>query len=187
MSAAPGVRLKASTLRSYVSVLAKDGQRDAVLAHVPPETATLIADPPLATTWVDFMHVVRITQAVEALYGIAGVRDFARKAIDEAKRPHLRVLEAVMRLFGVSPATVFKRLNDVIKHTIENNIFSYSPTSDRSGVIEVRWLVDYEVPTCMFIGAATTFQVIFESCGVRGLVGAPQRLGPGAARFRLQW
>jgi hypothetical protein len=187
MSTAPGVRLKGSTLRSYVSVLTRDGHRDAVLAQVPPDTAAQITDPPLATAWVDFVHVVRITQAVEALYGTVGVREFARKAIDDAKKPHLRVLEAVMRLFGVSPASVFKRLNDVIKHTIENNIFSYAPTSDRSGVMEVRWLVDYEVPTCMFIGVATTFQVIFESCGVRGFVGAPERLGPGAARFRLQW
>jgi hypothetical protein len=34
--------------------------------------------------------------------------------------------------------------------------------------MEVRWLVDYEVPTCMFVGVAATFQVIFDraACAV---------------------
>jgi hypothetical protein len=185
--AAPGVRLKASTLRSYVAVLVKDHRRDAVLARVPPETAALMVDLPLATSWIDFKHIMHITQAVEALTGLPGVRDFHRKAVDDAKGPHIRILEGVLRMFGMSPAVVFKRLNDIVKHTIENNVYSYRATSDRSGVMEVSWLLDYEVPSCMFHGMSATLQTILDTCGVKGVVGIPERSGPAAARYVIQW
>jgi hypothetical protein len=168
-------------------VLLKDRHFDAVRARVPEETAELMAHLPLSTNWIDFRHVMYITQAVEALYGMSGVRDFVRKAIDDTKGPHLRVLESVLRLFGMSPATVFKRLNDIVKHTIENNDYLYTPTSDRSGIMEVHWRVDYDIPTCMLFGVSATFHTIFESCGAKGVVGNPERLGPTAARYVLQW
>jgi hypothetical protein len=182
-----GVRLKGSTVRCYLQVIDRDPRRDAIVANLPAATVALVLNPPLATSWVDFAHVTALTLAVESAGGVAAVRDLARKVVDQAKRPHLRILEGVLRLFGASPATVLRRMSDIVKHTIENNQWTYTPTSERSGVMDVRWLVDGEVPSCMFIGATATIQAVLDACGVRGLIGAPERIGPAHARYVIQW
>jgi hypothetical protein len=182
-----GIRLKASTFRSYISVLADDGRAQAVMERVPPETAAIMADPPLASSWVDFRHIVHITVAVEALAGLGGVREFTRKATDRARKPHVRLVEGVVKLFGTSPATLYKRMNEVVRSTIEGLEYRYTPTSDHSGVMEMIYGVDYEVPMCMLVGAMPTLQVILEVCGVEGLIGPPERLAPNRVRFAIRW
>jgi len=184
---APGMRLKASTLRSYIAVLEKDNRRDAVMAQVPPETAAVIAEPPLPSTWVDWKHVVHITVAVESLAGMAGVRQLARRAVDEAKGPYVRVLETVLRLFGTSPAAIFKRMNDLTKNAIQNMEYAYTPISDRAGVMEVRYHVDFEVPTCMFVGGMSVMTAVMESCGIHGVVGEPERLSATSVAYKIRW
>jgi hypothetical protein len=57
------IELKATTFRSYVELLRKDGQLDAVKALVPPETAALIDNPPLASSWMGFVHPSRRSPA----------------------------------------------------------------------------------------------------------------------------
>jgi hypothetical protein len=181
------MRLKGSTLRSYVEVLQRERRREAVMERVPPETAALIATPPLASTWVDWLHVVHITRAVEALSGLQGVRDFARKMIDEAKKPHLRLLEGLLRLFGASPASIFQRMNDLVKGTIENQEFIYTPLSERSGVMEMRYFIDDEVPHCIHISAMSTLQAILDVCGAKGTIGYPDLVGPNRVAYKIHW
>jgi hypothetical protein len=170
-----------------VAILIQDDRRDAVMARVPPETAALLANPPLATVWIDFAHMIHITHAIEMIGGMPAVRDFIKRAIDDAKGPHLRVLQGLLRLFGTSPATIFKRMNEMVKHTIENNTYTYVSTGERSGTMDVHWLMDGEVPTCMFVGPSVTLHEIFDACGAKGIVGPAERLGPTAARFQLRW
>jgi hypothetical protein len=180
-------RLKASTLRSYIQVLVNNGWLEEAIARVPSDTRAVLVDPPLASTWVDFVHIVHVTQAVEAIAGMVGVREFARRAFDDAKKPHHRLLEGLVRLFGTSPATVFKRLNELVKSTVENLRYCYTPTSTRSGVLETEYLVDYEIPTCVFVGQIPALQGILDACGVEGIIGNPERLGPNKVNYRIQW
>jgi hypothetical protein len=184
---APGMRLKGSTLRAYVNVLVKLGRRDDVMAIVPPDTARVLANPPLSGSWIDFAHILRITEAMETLTGTTGVRDFAHRAIDEAKGPHVRMLEGLLRLFGTSPATIFKRMNDLVKSTIENIEYIYTPISSVSGIMEVKYHLKEEVPMCMYSGGTQVLQAIFDACGVSGVIGTPQPRGHNHVEYRLQW
>jgi hypothetical protein len=181
------MRLKGSTLRAYINALDKLNRRQEVMARVPEETARIIGTPPLAGSWVDFVHIVHLTEAMEAAAGMAGVRDFAQRAVDEAKGPHVRMLEGLLRIFGTSPATLFKRMNDLVKSAIENIEYRYVPTSDRSGVMTVRYFLADELPMCMYVGGTQALQAIFDACGVKGLVGNPEQRGANCVEYKLQW
>jgi hypothetical protein len=181
------MRLKAATFRTYVSILMKDGMRDAVAALVPPETAALMRDPPLAGSWMGFASIVDLTVAVEKIGGMAAVRELSRKGTAEARKPYMNVVEGVLKLFGTSPATLFKRMNSLVASFIKGVEYKFVSTSDRSGVMEVAFDADYEVPMCAFVGQIPTYQSLLESCGVKGIVGMPERLSPQKARFTIQW
>jgi hypothetical protein len=182
-----GIQLKAMTFRSYVGILVKDGLRDAVVARVPPATAALMANPPLAGSWMDFQPIFQVMEAVEAIGGLPAVRELSRKGTSESRKPYMGVVESVIKLFGTSPATLFKRMNSLVSSFIRGVDFKYTATDERAGVMEVEFLPEYPIPMCAFIGQVPTFQALFEVCGVQGTVGQPERLSPHKARFHLKW
>jgi hypothetical protein len=182
-----GMRLKAFTFRSYIKLLVKDGRRDAVMALVPPETAALIADPPLAGSWMDLQHINNISVAIETIAGMAAVRDLARRGTDEARKPYMGVVESVLKLFGTSPATLFKRMNSLVSSFIEGIDYRFTSTTPRSGVMEVAYKTDHEVPICVFVSGMMSFQVLLDACGVKGAIDQPERLGPNKARYQIRW
>jgi hypothetical protein len=115
------------------------------------------------------------------------VREFHRRVTDEARKPYMVVVEGLLKLFGTSPATLFKRLNDMIKHFSRNLYYTYTETGPRSGSMEVFYDTYFDVPMCSMIGPVQTFHVILESCGVKGIVGAAQPAGHNRVRFSIQW
>jgi hypothetical protein len=181
------VRMKASTFRSYVRVLDADGGRDAVMSIVPPDTAALMRDPPLPGTWMDGRHVHDIIVAVGEVGGVTAVRELARRATVDARKLYMGIVEIVLKLFRTSPATLFKRMNALVDKLLEGVDFRYTPTSDRSGVMEVEWAVDYEMPIPEFESLMPTFQTLIDACGTKGTVGMPERLGPRKARYSIRW
>jgi hypothetical protein len=181
------VRIKATTFRSYVAILAGDGKRDAVMAHVPPDTAALMRDPPLPGSWMDGRHVHDVLVAVDQIGGMGAVRELARRGTEDARRPYMSIVEGVLKLFGTSPATLFKRMNALVSSVLEGVDFSYTPTGDRAGVMDVTWSADFEMPMSEFASLMPTFQTLLDSCGAKGVVEMPERLGPSRARYRIQW
>ncbi|HEX4460189.1 MAG TPA: hypothetical protein VIA18_19560 [Polyangia bacterium] len=182
-----GIQLKATSFRAYLSVLDKDDLRAAIVARVPPETAALMAAPPLGGSWMDFITMLHITEAMEAVGGMAGVRDLARKGTNEARKPYMGVVETVIKLFGTSPATLFKRMNSLVGSFIRGIDFQYIAKSERSGVMEVTFLPEYPIPMCVFVSQAPSYQALFETCGVNGVIGQPERVNTQKARTALQW
>jgi hypothetical protein len=182
-----GIRLKATTVRAYINVLVRDPRAQAIIARMPPETADLIHNPPLASSWVAWKHVVHIMQAVESVSGMAGVRELNRRSIDEAKAPHMRILEGIIRLLGPSPAILFKRVNEMVKHTLVNIEFTYRASTDRSGTLEVLFRSDEEVPECMLMGPVVTAEALFAACGKKGAVGNPERLSRNRYAYAVHW
>jgi hypothetical protein len=182
-----GMRLKASSFRSFVRILEKQGRRDSVTAIVPPETAVLISDPPLPGSWMDLKHSLHIMQAVETIWGMSAVRDLARKGTDDARKPYMGIVEGVLRLFGTSPATLFKRMNSLVGSFVQGVDYRYTPLSDRSGVMVLEYKACFEVPICFFVGQMPVFQTLLEACGAKGVVSEPERLSPSAASFRIEW
>ena len=181
------LRVKANTFRSYIRILTAEGKLEAVVAHVPDDTAALIRTPPLPGSWMDGRHMHDVVVAVDAVGGLAAVRELSRKGTADARKPYMSIVETVLKLFGTSPATLFKRMNKLVDSFLEGVDFRYTPLGERSGVMEVEWQTDYEMPTCEFVGLMPTFQTLLEACGTKGVVGMPERMGPSKARYRIQW
>jgi len=181
------MRLKAMTFRSYVSILGRDGKREAVIALVPPDTAALIASPPLAGSWMDLRHILNITEAVEKLGGMNAVRELSRRGTEESRKPYMGVVEMVLKLFGTSPATLLKRMNTLVSSFIEGVDYRYVSGNERSCVMEMAWAADYEIPMSVFVSQIPTFQTLLDACGVKGIVGQPERVSANKARYLIQW
>jgi hypothetical protein len=181
------IRIKGMTVRSYLNYVARHEHGDAILARLPADTAALVSNPPLPATWLSWQYVQDIVVAVENVEGLEGVRRLSEIAIVEARRPYMRLLEGLIRLFGTSPATIFKHMNDVVKNAIENTEYIYAATSARSGTMEVAYGGDNEIPFCIFVGGRTALTGIFDACGVKGFVSEPERLGPRNVKYRVQW
>jgi hypothetical protein len=175
------MRLKAATFRAYVAMLEHDSKRDAVMALVPPETAALMARPPLAGSWMDLTHMQRLIHAVDKIGGLAAVRDFARRAVADARKPYMGVVEGVLKLFGTSPATLLKRMNALVRS------FRFVPSSERAGVMEIEWATEHKIAMCEFVAQVPSLQTLLDACGVKGVVGPPERLAANRARFHIQW
>jgi hypothetical protein len=187
MMTTPGVRIKAQWFRAQVSVLENEGKRDAIAQRVSPETAALIANPPLPGSWMSYAHIVDISVAVEAIGGLDAVREFAAKVTAISRRPYMAVTEGIVKLFGPSPTTLLKRMNTVNRTIVEGIEFNFTETGERSGLMEVAYAPNVEFPLCAFIGPAAAFPVCFAICGVKGVVGDPERVAPNKARFKLSW
>jgi hypothetical protein len=187
VAASSGSRVKAQWFRSYVSVLVEERKRDAVMALVPPDTAALISDPPLAASWLELRHISAVICAVEKLGGMSAVRDHARRVTEQSRAPYMGIVEGVLRLFGTSPATLFKRMNTLVSNFIQGVDFTYAPTSERSGVLQVEYPDDGEVPLCVFVGQTFAFQTLLDACDVKGVVAPPERRGPNKASYNINW
>jgi hypothetical protein len=181
------VRLKGTTLRAYASVLARSRRLDAVLAVVPADVAALLRSPPLAGKWVDWRVIAEVLVAVEGLEGTTGVRKFARETLDETMVTYRPMVAGALRLFGTSPPTVFKRLNDLLRPGLEGLEYRYQPVSDRSGIMHATYAVDGEVPSSFFVAGMAVLELALELCSARGTVGLPERHGAASASYSIIW
>jgi hypothetical protein len=180
--------VKGGAIRSKVEWLSKEKKLEAVLARVPAQTAALMRTPPLGSTWVDSHDIEPILCAIEALDGKAGVLRMSRETLRADIVPPLRsMISGILRLFGTSPATAFGHMNDLAKTSVRGMEFHYTAASEHSGVMDVYYDADREIPMCMFVSCRASLEMVFELCGVDGSISDPNRLGPAKARFRMAW
>jgi hypothetical protein len=180
--------VKAATLRAHVKWLLREGKLEAVMARVPPEVAELARDPPLASTWIDYQRIEPIMVALAEIEGTQAVLRMSRDELKaELTTPLRHMISGVLRLFGTSPATVYGRLNDMVKTSARGMDFQFEPQFDRAGVMTVRYDVEREIPFCMFVSCVASLEKVLELCGVHGRVGDPERVNHSTARFRINW
>jgi hypothetical protein len=182
-----GLEVKAASLRAHLKWLARENRLEAVLAKVPPAVAKLARDPPLPSTWLDVQLVEPILCALQELDGTQAVLRMARDELRADIIAPLRgLIGGVLRLFGTSPATVYARMNDMVKTQVRGMDFRFEPR-ERSGVMEVGYDVQREIPSCLFVACTAALEMVLELCGVQGRVGDPERLDRATVRFRISW
>jgi hypothetical protein len=182
-----GIRMKATTLRSYIKVLTADGLLESIAARVPAETAALLAEPPLASSWFEWKHMVAINDAIEGVGGMTAIRDLSWKAIVATKGLHSVVVEGFLRICGVSPASFFKRMTEMAKHAVHGIEWKYTPIGAREGIMEAHYHVEERVHDNIFVGGIATYRLIFDFCGIKPMIHEPERIGPTRVRYRFQW
>jgi hypothetical protein len=182
------VLVKAATPRAYIKWLTREKKFDAVLARVPPETAALMREPPLPSTWVVSAHVEPIVVALDAVGGRIAVRRMAHDVLHEDLLPPLHsATSALLRLFGTSPATLYARIDDLARTTIKGMQFKYRVLDNRAGVMRISYDVTYEIADCVFDALIATLESITQMCGVKGVIGDPKRVAPNSAEYLIRW
>jgi hypothetical protein len=180
--------VKAASLRAYVAWMGRAGQLDAVVARVPPASAQLLLDPPLVSTWIDARELEPILCALDAIEPGAVLRMTRESLREDTFLSLLRpMLAAVLRLFGASPATLYRHMNELVQTSVRGMDFAFRSDGERAGVVQVAYDVDGEVPSCMFASCQAALELVPHLCGLRGVVGEPERLSPSAVRFAVAW
>jgi hypothetical protein len=182
---------KASMFRGYVDVLRRDRLLDRVRARVSADVAHMLDQPPPASAWIPWRQTDEVMLAIEAVGGIATVRNVSRDAVLVGLVPVLRVaVEGFLRLFGATPSTLLTRMGQLTSNSSRGVEYEYVATSDRSGEMLVRYPSRRDMPLALFAAAAGGFEAVYELCRVRGTVSDPEILADGmrnAVRLRFRW
>jgi hypothetical protein len=180
--------VKGSAVRAYVKELEELKKLDAVLARVSPEAAALVHDLPMPSSWVDAHRLGELVEALCVLDGRHAALELGRAAIDKQLSPLLMpMLTGILRVIGVSPATVFMRYESIVQTTVRGTEYRYQATSPRSGYMDVRYDTERTLPWAVLAQNVAGFESIFKACGANGTVGDFEIVGPHAARFPLSW
>jgi hypothetical protein len=180
--------IKAKAVRCYAHWLTRENKLNRVLEQVPKETAALIQNPPLPSTWVEAALLEPVFSVVERIEGDGTLRRMSREALRDELLPPLRhMVSAFVRLLGASPETIYRHLNDLIKTSVVGLDIGFTPTSTRSGVVVASFDVTKEIPGCIFIALIATLEVVLEICGATGTVSDPVRDAPAKAHYQIEW
>jgi hypothetical protein len=181
--------VKGASLRAHVNWLRRENKLEAVYGRLPEATRRLVDDLPLASTWVDFADWEPFLRALEAVVGLDGVLRMSRDTLhqDSFMSPLRPMLAGVLRLFGTSPATLYRHLDEMVKSNVKGMKFVFEDETERSGIMRVSYDVDHEVPGCVFVSCQAALETVIELCGARGVVAPPERTGPATVRFRIRW
>jgi hypothetical protein len=148
----------------------------------------VVRNPPLPGTWIDAWPLFEMVEVIYALEGREGVLQMQRELLRLDVVPLLLpMLSGILRLFGTSPATLYKRFGDVIKTTMEGIRFQYTATSERSGTMEIEYDTDRTIPECAFLTVVAAMETVQRLCGVPGSVSDPEIRGPRRATYQLAW
>ncbi|MGZ3439293.1 MAG: hypothetical protein ACXVDD_07245 [Polyangia bacterium] len=185
------IEVKASALRGIIKVLESRGMLADVRARVSEPARELIAAPPPASTWISHGVVEEICLAVTAIAGAHTWREVTYLAARDSILPLLRTaIEGFLRLFGASPAGLYKKWRHIAGSSIRGLSHVYTPTSDRSGVMLVTFDGCRDVPEPVFEGAGSALALTFELLGIKGSVDDPEIVDDGVgnkARFAIRW
>ncbi len=187
----PSVETKGSVVRSLAATLSEHRLLDGIAASVSPAACRMLRDPPLATEWVDGRVLNEIFEAILLLHGADLLRRLNRQSIERGVTPLLRgAAESVLRVFGVSPATLLSKLGRVAGTTSRGVNFHYQAESETSGAFEIEYAGLVDVPLGPSIATVGGLDLIFDMCSVRGSFGAPEVVANGRrnrVRFAVSW
>jgi len=184
----PGASLaKGTVLRGYLAQLRRRGWLDAVIGAASQETAELLREPPMATTWIDGAVLEEIYSIVAERFGADAVRSLVRDAIAASVSvPVMPIVRGILRVFGVRPDVIFERLDLVFRTSLSGLTFRYSKDGPRSGVVEVAY-VAHRPPAIAFVAWEATLAYGFELSATTGVVRLDEVEGGRIARFSVSW
>jgi hypothetical protein len=183
--------VKAFVLRAYINELKVANLFEVVLGKVDPGTRQVLLDPPPGSSWIDSRHTDGIGEVASEIIGLQRWRKISHDAVINSMIPVLRVVvEGFVRLFGATPATLLARLTRITSTSQRGVEYDYQASSNRSGVLIVRYYERRDVPLSTFYSCAGGIDTIFDICHTPGTIGDPQRIDDGkgnAVRIEVKW
>jgi serine/threonine-protein kinase len=183
-----GYDVKGSLVRAYTQQIESMGVLQQVLSMVSVSSRRTMLDPPLSNEWTDGIVIEDMISQVEALRGVAGIREVTRAGIHSNILPILKpVVIPMLRLFGASPHTLLSRFGQFTKNNLRGIDFQWISTGERSGTLRVQFPRAH-IPVGAFIGFESGMHVICDLCSVEGNVSAVKTSHDGAVGvIDLSW
>jgi hypothetical protein len=182
------VQVKGSFLRGYCTALKNLGWYPLVMRRGSPECREALETPPPSSSWVDYAPVEETLRIIESERGLNAVRKLGHDAVAAGVAPFMQTLvQGLLRLFGVSPASFFSHLQRAAAQTLRGVEHSYAPVSDYSGIVTIALPERQDVPAAVWYSSAGGLEIVFETCSVTGHVQDPVVVSDNAAQFRVTW
>lgn len=167
----PPRQILALVLRAAVAHLESRKLLEKVRPHLPPDTAALIANPPMRLRWLSAEHTDNLYRALEK---VAPREELQALGLGIARGTSTAVLAPIVKMattvFGASPAAFFENLERFWTVPTRGLAFRWHPTDDRSGLIVTHFATP--VPEASSLDALEgNLQFIFEAVGVKGTIG----------------
>jgi hypothetical protein len=157
--------------RSLGAAIAAHPVRERVREQVSPEARALLDDLPLATAWIDARL---INEVYEALYRVLGETELRRlnyEAVEHGVTPLVRgAVERLLRVFGVSPATLLSKFERIAGTTARGVVYRYESLGETSGRFDIEYPALSDVPLGPFVATGGALELVFAICGVRGTI-----------------
>jgi hypothetical protein len=181
-------RVKGWIFRAHIAYLKRHGKLDAVVARLSQAAAGAVVSLPLAGSWIEGPLLDEIVEGVDALEGSPGVLAMEEAMLRiEMVQVLLPMVQGVMRIFGASPASLFKRFGDLVRTSSHGIEFQYVETSERSGTMEVRYHTDKTMTRPSFMTTVPALHAILRFCGTSGTVSDPEIRAPQFAQYHISW
>ena len=180
-----------SAFRVAVEFTQQRGCTALVKQKVSPATAELIEKPPFPFAW---MPAAPMDELQSALSLVGGRQACVDLGITAGRKLGGSVIEPVLRmataLFGNTPVTVFQNLERFYTMVLRGMRFEYEAAGPRQGVVRAH-ADGPNVPAALFDVTRGNLTYVFELCGVRGTVEAPEDIlcdaRKGEARYKIRW
>jgi len=184
-------QVKGAFLRGYCAALKSLGMYGAVLERGSARVREALEMPPPTSAWIDYALCEEILAIVASERGPIGARKLGHDAVTAGVAPFMQIfVQGLLRLFGVSPATIFRHMNKVAGQTTRGVEYTYAATSESSGVVTVAFPGRREVESAVWYSSAGGLEIVFETCGFIGHVQDPVVVNKGhgvSADFRVSW
>jgi hypothetical protein len=187
MNAPAGFRAKASVLRAYLRFAQRERLVDELLARVQPPTAALLRQPPLPSTWLDGSVLIDVQNAIEALRGLDGILQMAELTVRDALPHFTGAVVGLLRMFGASPATLFRHLGQLVRSSVDGVEYEYEAKGERAGVVTARYPAAHELPKNAFYAVVPTLQMVLQLCKAPGEVSLPKQRRGNSAEYSIRW
>jgi len=185
--AAPKPRIKGNILRVWARAVEKAGILPRVESRLSDETLALLKNPPLAGSWTEAAPLSELFLAVHDICGRDTALKLARSTTKEIAPFYMSMLGSLLRLFGTSPASLFQRLHELVKQTMDGLEYRWVATGERSGTMEVIYPPGSTVNQAQFLSIIPTMEVMFDLCKVQGAISDPKPTSDRSAKFTLSW
>ena len=138
------------------------------LAVMRPETRAAIENPS-STSWHDGMVVLDLLVAVRQFASDEGVEALNYDAVKHSLGPVLApFLKVTLALFGGSPESIFKRMNDSIGTVMKNVRAEWKPTGPSQGRLTLTYPDD--VNDVSYASWKGSLRFVFDLCAVKGVI-----------------
>jgi hypothetical protein len=186
--------LKGVLVRQFRGWVVERGLLDRTRSKLPSEFADALDSDVFVTDWIDFRVMGAIIYGLESVTSPQTVFDAMRAVSRTGTVPRIQpILDGIVRLFGLSPAALFSRMNLINRATTRGIETAWSPRGEREGVISMTFdgPVDPPSPWGLYSSAALnawagTAQTVFDVCDVRGTV-TPSPAKERVVELRAQW